>query len=54
MYAWFCSWFCKAEFLCYAGEPHWLGWMVAAFMTVFILVAVITIIVVGDRVSNMY
>ena len=20
--------FCKVEFLCYAGEPNWLGWAV--------------------------
>ena len=19
--------FCKVEFLCYGGEPHWLGWL---------------------------
>ena len=19
--------FCKVEFLCYAGEPNWLGWV---------------------------
>ena len=22
--------FCKVEFLCYAGDPNWLGWMVMA------------------------
>ncbi len=20
--------FCKVEFLCYAGEPNWLGWAI--------------------------
>ena len=20
--------FCKVEFLCYAGDPNWLGWLV--------------------------
>ncbi len=20
--------FCKVQFLCYAGEPNWLGWLV--------------------------
>jgi hypothetical protein len=20
--------FCKVEFLCYAGDPNWLGWVV--------------------------
>ena len=20
--------FCKVEFLCYAGDPNWLGWIV--------------------------
>tara|TARA_B100001971_G_scaffold81036_1_gene74816 strand:+ start:109 stop:258 length:150 start_codon:yes stop_codon:yes gene_type:complete len=24
----FISGFCKVEFLCYTGEPNWLGWLV--------------------------
>ena len=23
----FTSFFCKAEFLCYAGNPNWAGWL---------------------------
>ena len=26
MWSKFIAGFCKAEFLCYAGSPHWLGW----------------------------
>lgn len=28
MFDGFISSFCKVEFLCYAGDPNWLGWMV--------------------------
>ncbi len=24
----FYEFFCKVEFLCYQGEPNWLGWIV--------------------------
>lgn len=24
--------FCKVEFLCYQGEPNWLGWFVFVFL----------------------
>ena len=33
--------FCKVEFLCYQGEPNWLGWLILgpaiAFVAIFIL-----------------
>jgi hypothetical protein len=29
--------FCKVEFLCYAGEPNWLGWGVIGFGGMIIL-----------------
>ena len=22
------DWFCKVQFLCYDGEPNWLGWLI--------------------------
>jgi hypothetical protein len=28
--------FCKVEFLCYAGEPNWLGWLVLFFFALVI------------------
>ena len=32
-------WFCKVEFLCYANEPNWLGWIVIVIMAVSALLA---------------
>ena len=32
-------WFCKVEFLCYANEPNWLGWIVLIIMAVSALLA---------------
>jgi len=29
--------FCKVEFLCYAGDPNWLGWMVMAIPVLIIV-----------------
>jgi hypothetical protein len=35
--------FCKVDFLCHAGEPNWLGWLVvalgAAVATLLIMIA---------------
>jgi hypothetical protein len=31
MWSKFIAGFCKAEFLCYAGSPHWLGWGILIF-----------------------
>jgi len=28
MFDGFIASFCKVEFLCYAGDPNWLGWIV--------------------------
>ena len=33
-------WFCKVEFLCYANEPNWLGWIVIIIMEVSVLSAI--------------
>ena len=41
MFEWFYDVFCKVEFLCYAGEPNWLGWIIILFFGVSIFGAVI-------------
>ena len=39
--------FCKVEFLCYAGEPNWLGWVPIGIigMILFIIGGVIVTVV---------
>ena len=32
VYEKFCVEFCKADYLCHQGEPHWFGWFLAAFV----------------------
>lgn len=34
----FIAGFCKVQFLCYGGEPNWLGWIVIAIAGFFALV----------------
>ena len=34
----FIAGFCKVQFLCYGGEPNWLGWIVIAFAVFLTLV----------------
>ena len=34
---WFTSGFCKVEFLCYAGDPNWMGWGVLGIGVLFII-----------------
>ena len=29
--------FCEVDFLCYAGSPNWLGWMVITYAALVIL-----------------
>ena len=38
MFEWFYDVFCKVEFLCYAGEPNWLGWIIILFFGVIIVI----------------
>ncbi|MGB1876020.1 MAG: hypothetical protein ACPHGY_03710 [Rhodospirillaceae bacterium] len=33
----FINGFCKVEFLCYAGDPNWLGWIVLVIGGLFLL-----------------
>jgi hypothetical protein len=39
----FISGFCKVEFLCWEGEPNWLGWIVLVFLAFWILAIVINV-----------
>ena len=32
----FISGFCKVAFLCYAGDPNWLGWIVLVIFALII------------------
>ena len=36
----FIAGFCKVEFLCYAGDPNWLGWIVLGVLGFAILILV--------------
>ena len=42
--------FCKVEFVCYAKEPHWLGWIIIGIgcVTVFYLCVYILKEIVAD------
>jgi hypothetical protein len=35
--------FCKVEFVCWQGEPNWLGWIVLACVVLFILYVALAI-----------
>lgn len=34
--------FCEVEFLCYYGQPNWLGWSVIAFGGFILVVIMLT------------
>lgn len=36
--------FCKADFLCYAGKPHWLGWIVLIILFLAILYLILRVV----------
>ena len=44
--------FCKVEFLCYAGELNWLGWMVLGIGLVLILLALPLLGLVFEYLKN--
>ena len=29
--------FCKVEFLCYSGDPNWLGWIFLVCLGIFLV-----------------
>ena len=35
----FINGFCKVEFLCYLGEPNWLGWLILVPFYIFVVIA---------------
>jgi len=37
----FISKFCEAEFLCYQGDPNWVGWVVLVLL-IIILIAILS------------
>lgn len=48
--------FCKVEFLCYQGEPNWLGWLIlgpvigiVGFLATVWIIAGIASIFMGDH-----
>ena len=41
--------FCKVEFLCYTGEPNWLGWGVIGFGTLSVTGVVLTLFISASR-----
>jgi len=41
MYDKFITGFCKVEFLCYQGEPNWLGWLVLSPIIIIIGMCII-------------
>ena len=44
MWSKFITGFCKAEFLCYEGSPHWLGWGVLGIGAIILIFAILVII----------
>ena len=49
MWDWFITGFCKVEFLCYAEQPNWLGWIAIGILGMFIFFAVVAIFVESFR-----
>ena len=46
----FYEFFCKVEFLCYQGEPNWLGWIVIipiGYVIFILLFAGLNILIFG-------
>jgi len=36
--------FCKVEFLCYAYEPNWLGWVLIAWLGVMVVGVIVLLL----------
>lgn len=39
--------YCKVEFLCYNGEPNWLGWIPLGFLILMFIVLVVIVVIGG-------
>ena len=47
--------FCKVQFLCYEGEPNWLGIIVQLFFfLVLLLIFIVIIEIIGEWVSDFF
>jgi len=47
--------FCKVGFLCWQGEPNWLGWILIGISSVVIFVVIAGIIIISlDRLFAWY
>ena len=47
--------FCKVQFLCYEGEPNWLGIIVQFFFfMVFILIVIVIVEIIGGLISDFF
>ena len=45
MFDWFINSFCKVQFLCYQGEPNWLGIIVLLIPGIMLFLIICTIII---------
>jgi hypothetical protein len=45
--------FCKVEFLCYAGDPNWLGWIVLLFGGLVALVAAFLALAIAIAIGSL-
>ena len=36
--------FCKVQFLCYEGEPNWLGWLILVPALVFVAALTVSLL----------
>ena len=47
--------FCKVQFLCYEGEPNWLGIIVELFFFLILLLIFMVIIeIIGEWISDFF
>ena len=47
--------FCKVQFLCYEGEPNWLGIIVQFFLfLVLLLIFIVIIEIIGGLISDFF
>lgn len=42
LWNYFIAGFCKVEFLCWHGDPNWLGWVVLAIPPLVLIVAIVS------------
>ena len=42
----FINGYCKVDFLCYNGEPNWLGWIPLIFLGIFLIFVIFLLILI--------